>query len=50
MDKQGNKKFEDLKVKWEKYLCLRIRSQNEEFTLETDASNIGIGAVLLQNN
>jgi hypothetical protein len=40
--------FNKLKDEWKKNLELRIPDISKRFTLETDASNVGLGAVLLQ--
>lgn len=42
--------FEKIKKIWETNLELTTPSDKERFTLETDASDIGIGAVLKQKN
>lgn len=44
------KSFDEIKSRWKENLELRIPDCKKLFTLETDASNIGIGAVLLQEN
>ncbi|KAG0420325.1 Retrovirus-related Pol polyprotein from transposon 17.6 [Dictyocoela roeselum] len=41
--------FDDVKAKWREKLELLIPDPNGKFTLETDASNIGLGAVLRQD-
>jgi hypothetical protein len=43
-----NLSFEKIKDEWKKMLELTIPDFDKEFTLETDASNVGIGAVLKQ--
>jgi hypothetical protein len=45
---EENKTFENIKSEWSKHLELTIPDMNENFELETDASDIGLGAVLLQ--
>lgn len=42
--------FIKLKNKWKDELELRIPNINKSYVLETDASNIGIGAILKQDN
>ncbi|MGL5709134.1 MAG: reverse transcriptase domain-containing protein, partial [Aeromonas sp.] len=42
--------FEKLKENWKKELYLRIPDMNIRFELETDASNVGIGGVLMQDS
>jgi hypothetical protein len=42
--------FRSLKSEWENSLELVIPDFNKVFTLETDASNVGIGAVLKQDD
>lgn len=49
-NEEHNKAFEKLKDKWKQELELMIPDMNGNFELETDASDIGIGAVLKQNN
>lgn len=42
--------FNRIKELWAKNLELRIPERGKEFILETDASDVGLGAVLKQNN
>ncbi|KAG0439770.1 Retrovirus-related Pol polyprotein from transposon 17.6 [Dictyocoela muelleri] len=42
--------FNSVKSKWCGELNLRIPDMNKKFTLETDASDCGLGAVLIQEN
>lgn len=42
--------FESVKKFWKEKLEITIPNDKDEFVLETDASNTGIGAVLKQNN
>lgn len=45
-----NKEFEDLKNEIKQCKDLKIPNYNKEFVLRTDASNFGLGAVLMQRN
>ncbi|KAG0434994.1 Retrovirus-related Pol polyprotein from transposon 17.6 [Dictyocoela muelleri] len=42
--------FNILETHWSKHLELSIPNTNESFSLETDASNIGLGAILREGN
>lgn len=42
--------FVKIKTQWERDLELYIPNDKMRFELETDASNVGIGAVLRQSN
>ena len=42
--------FRTLKVRVSKYPILRLPESTKEFVLRTDASDVGIGAVLMQNH
>ena len=47
--KKDEKIFREIKEIWEKDLALRIPDPKVTYTLESDASNIGLGATLKQN-
>ena len=48
MGKESIKTFNEVKKLWAENLELRMPSEEGKFTLETDASDIGLGAVLKQ--
>ncbi|KAG0422744.1 Retrovirus-related Pol polyprotein from transposon 17.6, partial [Dictyocoela muelleri] len=45
-----NKNFDEIKNIWSSQLERHMPNKHDEFLLETDASNMGIGAVLKQND
>lgn len=47
---EESKIFKSIKENWTKDLYLIISDHNKSYTLETDASDTGLGAVLLQEN
>lgn len=46
MDEKATKAFNELKLAMESTPFLKLPDDSMEFTAKTDASNIGIGAVL----